>query len=72
MKSILAGVDWSGVFKTIGSAGVTVAILGFIAQNTFKHVLDLNVENHKAELKRQVDEALLAQKVALSGVVNRL
>jgi hypothetical protein len=75
ISSILSGVDWNDVLKTIGSTAVVVAILGFLAQATIKHFLDRNIEVHKADLKRaadqeladakaRVDAALLTQKAA--------
>jgi hypothetical protein len=39
INSILSGVDWNDVLKTIGSTTVVVAILGFLAQATIKHFL---------------------------------
>jgi hypothetical protein len=48
-------VDWSGVVKTVGSAAVIVAVLGFFLRSVFQQILSRDLERFKAELSAKHD-----------------
>ena len=58
-------VDWGDVLKFLGSTTAVVAVLGFVAQNIFKHFLTQDIEKYKAQLKGATEVALLARKAQL-------
>jgi hypothetical protein len=55
-------LDWNAVITTIGSTTAVVAILSFLAQTIIKHVLNRDVETHKADLKWEADRELANMK----------
>jgi hypothetical protein len=61
-SSILFEVNWSEVFKSVGSTAVIVTALGFIARSTINNFFQRDIESYKARLKEETDCELAASK----------
>ncbi len=55
-------VDWTGLFKTLGSTAIIVAALAWLSKALFNHLLSRDIERFKAsftaELKNKYDKEL--------------
>ncbi len=53
-------VDWTGLFKTIGSIAIIVAAIAWLSKALFNHLLSRDIESFNAgfaaELKNKYDK----------------